>query len=327
MACITIRPCKLAPCQWSAPAWDRQRSNSSQDTSQFVPSNKRTTQRGNPNERGQPLRRTTPFITRPVPEQRQTPWPATPNPAPPVYPTVIPLPYIEPTPSYHIYPPPPVLPSLLDNYQEASLPPTPFETPAPIESIVSGGSEIVGRTFQLFLPGHKYLATTVLTRSKKELDTFRTHCWYQLQGRQERHIEHLLSELTELCPDPIIFSGYLWKYRTSINNDGILEDYQIIQWTETCPQTAQLNRAYTIFYSWHNNSYTVSLAWATGTSLINNTPQSLYRPQKMPVTYPLSSLIGLSPTIKEIESDSPNSATKQFGTLTLTVLGSTYEPI
>jgi len=30
----------------------------------------------------------------------------------------------------------------------------------------------------------------------------------------------------------------LWKYRTSINNDGILEDYWIIQQTKTRPQTA-----------------------------------------------------------------------------------------
>jgi len=177
-----------------------------------------------------------------------------------VYPTVIPPPHIEPTPSYHIYPPPPVLPSLLDNYQEASLPPTPFEPPAPLESIVSGGSEIIGRTFQSFLLGHKYLANTVPTRSQKELDAFRTHCWYLLQGRPEHHIEHLLLELTKLCPDPIIFLGYLWKYRTSINNNGILEDYWIIQQTETCPQTARLNKAYTIFYSWHDNSYTISLA-------------------------------------------------------------------
>jgi len=99
----------------------------------------------------------------------------------------------------------------------------------PLESVVSGGSEIIGRTFQSFLPGHKYLANTIPTRSRKELDTFHTHCWYLLQGRQECHIKHLLSELTELCPDPIIFLGYLWKYCTSINSDGTLEDYWIIQ--------------------------------------------------------------------------------------------------
>jgi len=113
----------------------------------------------------------------------------------------------------------------LDNYWEASLPPTPFETPVPIESIVLEGSELIGRTFQLFLPEHKYLANTVLTQSKKELNTFCTYCWYLLQGQQECHIEHLLSELTDLTPDPIVFTGYLWKYCTSVNNDGILEDY------------------------------------------------------------------------------------------------------
>jgi len=99
----------------------------------------------------------------------------------------------------------------------------------PLESVVSEGSELIGRTFQSFLPEHKYLANTVPTQSKKELNAFQGHCWYLLQGQQEHHIEHLLSELTDLCPDPIIFSGYLWKYCTSVNNDSILEDYQIIQ--------------------------------------------------------------------------------------------------
>jgi len=284
MACITTRHCKLAPQQRSALAWDRQRSNSSQDTSQFIPSNKRTTQRGNPNERGWPLRRTTPFLTQPDPERRTTPRPATPNPVPPVYPTVILPSHIEPTPSYHVYPLPPVLPSLLDNYREASLPPTPFETPVPLESVVSGGSEIIGRTFQSFLPGHKYLANTVLTWSRKELDAFHTHCWCLLQGQPECHIEHLLSELTDLCPDPIIFSGYLWKYRTSVNNNGILEDYRIIQQTETRPQTAQLNKAYTIFYGWHDNSYTVSLAWSFGKRFFSNIPWNFNPLKKMPKT-------------------------------------------
>ena len=143
-------------------------------------------------------------------------------------PTIIPPPHIESTPSYHIYPPAPVIPSLLENYQDTSLPPTPFLHPAPLESIISGGSELIGRTFQSFLPEHKYLATTIPTQSKKELNTFCSHCWYLLQGWQERHIEHLLLELTDLTPDPIVFSGYLWKYHTSVNNNGILENYWTI---------------------------------------------------------------------------------------------------
>ena len=290
MACITTRLCNLVPRQWSAPARDYQRSNTSQDTSQFIPSNKRTTPRGNPNERGQPLRRVPPFVTRPVKARRQTPRPATPrlatpNPAPLVYPTIIPPSHIEPTPSYHIYPPPPVLPSLLDNYQEASLPPIPFEPPAPLESIVSGGSELIGRTFQSFLPKHKYLATTVPTWSKKELNAFHSHCWYLLQGQQEHHIEHLLSELTDLTPDPIVFTGYLWKYHTSLNNNSILEDYWIINRTDSHLQTAWLNRAYTVFYGWYDNSYTMSLAWSFGKKSLSNIPWNFKQLKQTPKTY------------------------------------------
>jgi len=160
----------------------------------------------------------------------------------------------------------------LDNYQEASLPSTPFGPPTPLESVVSGGSELIGRTFQSFLPEYKYLATTVPTQSKKELNAFHGHCWYLLQGRQECHIKHLLSELTNLTLDPIVFTGYLWKYCTSVNNDSILEDYQIINRTDSHLQTAQLNRVYTVFYGWHDNSYTMSLAGSFGKKSLSNIP-------------------------------------------------------
>ena len=273
MACITTGRCKLVPWQRSALAQDCQRSNSSWDTSQFVPCNKRAPERGNPNKRGWLLRRVCPFINCPVEEQRQTPRPpATSDPAPPIYPTIIFPPHEETAPSYHIYPPALVILSLPENYQDASLPPTPFVHPTPLESIISGGSELIGRTFQSFLPEHKYLATIVPTQSKKELNTFRSYCWYLLQGWWERHIEHLLSELTNLTPDPIVFTGYLWKYHTSVNNNSIVEDYRIINRTDSHPQTAQLNRAYTVFYGWHDNSYTISLAWPFGIQSTTNIP-------------------------------------------------------
>jgi len=75
-----------------------------------------------------------------------------------------------------------VIPSFPDHYQEAQLPPTPLVPPTPLASVLSGGSELIGRTFQVFLPENKYLATTVPTRSKEELNAFRSHCWYLLQG-------------------------------------------------------------------------------------------------------------------------------------------------
>ena len=139
-----------------------------------------------------------------------------------VYPTILLPSHIEPTPSYHANPPPPVIPPGFERYREALLPPTPLTT------IASGGSELIGKTYQAFLPEDKYLATTIPTRDINEFNTFCNHCWYLLQAHTERHIEHPLSELTTLAPDPIIFTGFLWKYRTSINQEGILEDYQNI---------------------------------------------------------------------------------------------------
>jgi len=146
-----------------------------------------------------------------------------------------------------------VIPRSFKQYRDALLPST------PLVSILLEGSELIGRTFQVFLPENKYLATTVPTRNKDKLNTFCSHCWYLLQTHLEHHLEHLLLELTNLTPDPIVFSGYLWRYHTSINHDGILEDYQAIIRLDSHLQTACLVRAYIVFYSWNDNSYTVSL--------------------------------------------------------------------
>ena len=180
--------------------------------------------------------------------------------APPVYPTILPPSHIEPAPSYPVNLPPPVIPPGYEQYRDTPLPPTPFEHPTLLASIISGGSELVGRTFQAFLPEAKYLATIVPTRNKDELNAFCSHCWYLLQSCLERHIEHLLSELNELTSDPIVFARYLWRYRTTINQSSILEDYQAIIRSSRRPQVAKLVRAYTVFYDWNENSFTVSLA-------------------------------------------------------------------
>ena len=110
------------------------------------------------------------------------------------------------------------------------------------------------------LPEDKYLATTIPTRDINKFNTFHNHCWYLLQACTKQHIEHPLSELTTLAPDPIIFAGFLWKYRTSINQEGILEDYQNIVQTETVPQVPRLNKGYTVFYGWTDNTYSITFA-------------------------------------------------------------------
>jgi len=87
----------------------------------------------------------------------------------------------------------------------------------------------------MFLPKDRYLATTIPTRDKHKFNTFRNHCWYLLQVQIEHYIEHPLSELTYLTPNPIIFAEFLWKYHTSVTSEGILEDYQVITRLDTVP--------------------------------------------------------------------------------------------
>ena len=260
--CITTSKWKLAPQHWSAPSWERHRSCSTQDSPAFIPSNERPTreERGQSNNRGRPLRRVNAFLERrPSPRPPVSQRPPTPRPpvAPtqelPVYLTIAPPPYLEPTPSYHLNLPVPVIPPLSDRYRTAPLPPTPLTT------ALSGGSELLGKTFQNFLLEDWYLALTIPTRDQAELHTFHSHCWYLLQNKPVRYIEHPASEVAFLTPDPAIFSGYIWKYRTTINKDGILEDYRLIHWSPEEPFAAHLYKAHTVFYSWTEDSYTVTL--------------------------------------------------------------------
>ena len=104
-----------------------------------------------------------------------------------------------------------------------------------------------------------YLAPTVPTRTRDELRAFKEHCLYLLQGRPEKHIDHQLTDIFSFAPHPIIFVDFLWKYRTSITRDGILEDYHRI-WSGTeNTETVRLIRAYSVFYGWDNDSFTITL--------------------------------------------------------------------
>ena len=101
---------------------------------------------------------------------------------------------------------------------------------------------------------------TIPTRDINKFNTFCNHCWYLLQARTKQHIEHPLMELTTLALDPIIFTGFLWKYHTSITQEGILEDYQAIIRAETILAVPHLNKGYTVFYRWTENTYSVAFA-------------------------------------------------------------------
>jgi len=92
-----------------------------------------------------------------------------------------------------------------------------------------------------------------------ELQAFVNHCRFILGSRQTRIINHSITELHEITPAPAIFSGHLWRYRILINLEGILEDYRIIARTTDLPIVAALQHAFTVYYDWNAQGYTVSI--------------------------------------------------------------------
>jgi hypothetical protein len=103
------------------------------------------------------------------------------------------------------------------------------ESPMPIQRTHSlGAVEITGFPPRLFLPKHIYLSTTIPSRDRNKQLAFLTHCRYLQQGCPSYGITHTLTELHLLTPSPAIFIRFLWRYKIYINQNGVLEDYQVI---------------------------------------------------------------------------------------------------
>jgi len=156
---------------------------------------------------------------------------------------------------------------LLERAVHSPLPPIPVypNISTPSHQIVSEDNihprdfdHIVGTPFQPFLPEDTYLAKATPTRNQEELHIFKKHCLYLLQHHPDIHIDHLFMDLFKVTPHPIVFNGFLWKYRTTITNYGILEDYRLIDSEHTTESTC-LSKQCTVFYSWEGSSYTVTL--------------------------------------------------------------------
>jgi hypothetical protein len=118
-----------------------------------------------------------------------------------------------------------------------------------------------------FLPEDIYLGYTVPTRNKDKLNHFRTHCMYLLQHCPDYRIDHPLTDIFCICLHLIVFAGFLWKYRTTIMSEGVLEDYRVITAHTDNLDSVLLKRAYTTFYSWSEYSYTTSIIWVIGKDL------------------------------------------------------------
>jgi len=118
---------------------------------------------------------------------------------------------------------------------------------------------LTGHIHQPFLPEVLYLSPGIPTCNAAELQAFVNHCQFILGGRRTQIINHSITDLHEITPAPAIFAGHLWKYRITINTNGILEDYQIIARTTNLPVHAALQNALTVYYNWNAQGYTMSI--------------------------------------------------------------------
>ena len=160
-------------------------------------------------------------------------------------------------------PPPPVLYDTLSLIREQHRVTT-VQYPTLVESQPSNGP-VIGNAPRPFLPEQLYLATTVPTRDPLELCAFINHCAYLLQNWSHYIISHPLTELHSLTPHPIIFSGFLWHYRITINRTGVLEDYCLIVCTNSTPEQATLDRFCTVFFGWDADGFSFHFSsWVCG---------------------------------------------------------------
>jgi len=68
-------------------------------------------------------------------------------------------------------------------------------------------------------------------------------------------------ELHLLTPTPATFIRFLWRYKIYINQNSVLEDYQVIIADN---QGTRLKKWFTVFYSWDRRGFSVDIdAWVT----------------------------------------------------------------
>jgi len=132
-----------------------------------------------------------------------------------------------------------------------------MESPAPIQRTHSPESvEITGFPPRPFLPKHIYLSTTIPSRNRDKQLAFLRHCHYLQQSHPSYSITHTLTELHLLTLTPVVFIGFLWRYKIYINQNSVLEDYQVIIADN---QGTSLEKRFIVFHSWDGRGFSVNI--------------------------------------------------------------------
>jgi hypothetical protein len=116
--------------------------------------------------------------------------------------------------------------------------------------------EVTGFPPRPFLPEHIYLSATIPSRNRDKQLAFIRHCRYLQQNCPSIEFTHMLTELHLLTPSPAVFIRFLWKYKIYINQNGILEDYQVIIANN---QGTCLEKRFTVFHSWDRRGFLVDI--------------------------------------------------------------------
>ncbi len=111
-----------------------------------------------------------------------------------------------------------------------------------------------------YFPEGIYISIALPMHKPKELISFKTHChlMYQHSNQSILQIYLPISKLWEITPKPLVFQNLLWKSRTKFTHHSIFEDYYWIHWHNWFPNQVFLACAYQIFYTWNEDSWTVS---------------------------------------------------------------------
>ena len=160
---------------------------------------------------------------------------------------------------FHRQATPPAEPSWISQAPTPVNYPTIHQTPGQ-QDIIHGPAEptgnlsyneahgLIGFPERPFLPEDHYLGCTLPTCNLSELRQFRDRCTYLLQHHSDYQIEHPLTDLFRICPHPILFVGFLWRYQIFITNQGILEDYRVVTTSTNNSDSVRLRKAFTAFY-------------------------------------------------------------------------------
>ena len=111
------------------------------------------------------------------------------------------------------------------------------------------------------LPESIYVANHLPTRKPRELTLFKEHCRLQYNAhRQPLVLSHPLERIREITVEPLNFTDFLWKSKTTVSHFGIFEEYQWLRRKERIhhPDHIIWQPAYQVFYAWDSEGWNVS---------------------------------------------------------------------